>query len=190
MDGFWNYFKRRTLVSKVAPIKLELIRSEAKLERFQVARKEKESEARPQFGELSIAGKRKINLALIVIAQELFLHFNERNISVLAREASVRQVNDATYGGIDACREMNEYIEKRLRSLPGGEELAATLQSRTQALGKIATYRRDTDTVPVTGLCAEIPVKFTDELERRKTKPIQVNVLTEEYWDIHSVLLS
>lgn len=190
LGGFWNYFKRRTLVSKVAPIKLELKRSEVKLERFQVARKEKESEARPQFGELSIAGKRKINLALIVIAQELFLHFNERNISVLAREASVRQVNDATYGGIDTCREMNEYTEKRLRSLPGGEELAATIQSRTKAFGKIATYRRDTDTIPVSGLFAEITVQFTDELERRKTKPIRINVLAEEYWDIHSVLLS
>ena len=190
LGGFWNYFKRRSLVSRAAPFKVELERAEAKLERFNASKKEKEAEARPEAAELSIDGKRKINLALIVIAQELFLHFNERNISVLAREAAVRQVHDASYGGIDECRDLNAYIEKRLRKMPGGEDLAATLQSRTKILAKAATYRRETDTVPVAGACSEIPLKSSDDLDRRKTRSIPVNVLAEEYWDIYSVLLT
>lgn len=190
LSGFWNYFTRRALVSKAGPYKLEMKRAEAKLERFHLARKEKESQARPAFDGLSVEGKRKINLALIVIAQELFLHFDKSNISVLAREASVRQVHDATYGGIDECREMNAYIEKRLRSMPGGGDLAATLQNRTKILEKSATYRRDTDTVPVAGTCAEIQVQIADDVDTRKTKSIPINVLAEEYWEIYTVLLS
>ena len=190
LGGFWNYFKRRALVSKADPIKVEIERADARLERFRLARKEKESEARPVVDAVSIEGRRKINLALIVIAQELFLHFDQHNISVLAREASVRQVHDATYGGIDECREMNAYIEKRLRSMPGGEDLAATLQNRTKALEKSAMYRRDTDTVPVAGTCSEIPVKMTDGFETHKIQSIPLNVLAEEYWEIYSVLLT
>jgi len=191
LGGFWNYFKRRALVSQASALKIEAKRAEARLERFQQAMKDKEAEARPHFDTLSVEGKRKINLALIVVAQELFLHFNERNISVLSREASVRQVNDATYGGIDECREINTYIEKRLRSMPGGGDLAATLQSRTKILEKDATYRRETDTVPVAGTCSEIQMKITGgENDTGKTKPIPVNVLAEEYWEIYSVLLT
>lgn len=190
LGGFWNYFRRRALVSKAAPYKVELERAEAQLARYQAARKEKEAEARPEWGELSIAGKRKINLALIVIAQELFLHFNERNISTLAREASVRQVHEANYGEIDECRRMNAYIENRLRKMPGGEELAATLQKRTKILGKSASYRRDTDTVPVASACAEIPLAVDGNSEYGKAHTIAVNVLAEEYWDIYKVLLT
>lgn len=190
LGGFWNYFKRRTLVSTASGYKIEIKRAEAKLERFQKARKEKEAEARPQFEALSVEGKRKINLALIVIAQELFLHFDQRNISVLAREASVRQVHDATYGGIDECRELNTYIEQRLRNLPGGEDLATKLQNRTKILEKNATYRRDTDTVPVAGTCSEIQTDVTNDPGTGKIKSIPVNVLAEEYWDIYTVLLT
>lgn len=190
LGGFWNYFRRRALVSAAGPHKDELRNAEARLARFRLAKKEKEAEDRPVFDALSVDGKRKINLALIVIAQELFLHFERRKISVLAREASVRQVHDASYGGIDECRELNVYIEKRLRSMPGGEDLAATLQKRTKILAKSATYRRDTDTVPVAGGCSEIPVEISDDFDTHKTKTIPVNVLAEEYWEISSVLLT
>jgi hypothetical protein len=190
LAGFWNYFKRRALVNQASALKVEAKRADAKLERFQQSRKEKEAEARPVFDELSVEGKRKINLALIVVAQELFVHFDQRNISVLAREASVRQVNDASYGGIDECRDMNVYIEKRLRDMPGGVELATTLQTRTKILEKNATYRRETDTVPVAGTCSEIQVTLAGDRGTVKTKMIPVNVLAEEYWEIYSVLLT
>lgn len=190
LGGFWNYFKRRELVSQASAHKFEVKRAEANLERFNQARKEKESEARPDFNALSVEGKRKINLALIVIAQELYIHFEPRNISVLAREASVRQVHDATYGGIDECRKLNAYIEHRLRNMPGGEDFAATLQNRTKILEKNASYRRDTDTVPVAGTCSEIQAKVSGEFDTNKTKSIPVNVLAEEYWEIYTVLLT
>jgi DNA repair exonuclease SbcCD ATPase subunit len=190
LGGFWNYFKRRELVSQASAHKFEVKRAEAKLERFNQARKEKESEARPDFNALSVEGKRKINLALIVIAQELYIHFEPRNISVLAREASVRQVHDATYGGIDECRELNAYIEQRLRNMPGGEDFAATLQNRTKILEESATYRRDTDTVPVAVTCSEIPAKVSGDFDTNKTRSIPVNVLAEEYWEIYTVLLT
>lgn len=190
LRGFWNYFRRRSLISQAEPYKVELERAEAKLERYHNARQEKEAEAKPEWGQLSIAGKRNINLALIVIAQELFLHFKEHEISVLAREASVRQVHEANYGSIDECREMNAYIEARLQNMPAGEELVSTLQKRTKILGKNATYRSETDTVPVASACAEIPLGIDGELAHGSKKFLPVNVLAEEYWDIYKVLLS
>jgi len=188
--GFWNFFKRRAIAAQieVAAISHKAARTELK-ERLEQMRA-KEEIPPPKFEGLSLEGRRMINLVLIATAQELYLHFSKRNVSGLAREASVRQVTDVNYGDITACREMNIHIEKCLRSLPSGQDLVINARQRVTYLEQCEGYRLETDTVPVAGSFAEIPLEVGDGGDIRGQQTVSVNVLADEYWEVYSVLLT
>lgn len=190
LRGFWNYFKRRTLLIEGESLEGALQTARAHTERYRVAKAGKQGTVCPDFGGLSVEGRRRINLALIAIAQELFLHFGQRNINKLAREASVRQITDANYGDINTCRDLNAHIERCIRNLPVGDDLITKVRQRTRHLERQASYRRGADTVPVAGSFAEIQVEFDESATSHGNKSIPINVLVEEYWDIYSVLLN
>lgn len=188
--GFWNFFKRRGIVAKIETAEAAHSASKAHLKECLEQMKVKEEMPSPEFGELSIEGRRSINLMLIAVAQELYLHFSKYNVSGLAREASVRQVTDVNYGDINACRQMNIHIEQCMRSLPSGQELVAKATQRAAYLESLENYRLETDTVPVAGSFAEIPLAIGNEGDIRGQKSVSVNVLADEYWDVYSVLLT
>ena len=190
MRGFWNYFKRRTLLVEVEALEGALQAAQVHSERCSAAKAEKLAEACPEFDGLSIAGRRKINLALIAIAQELFIHFSPREVSTLAREASVREITDANYGGIALCHELNVHIEKCTRELPIGDAMVAKVRQRASFLEGQASYRRDEDTVPVAGSFADIQLDFDVSSSTQRNKTVPINVLVDEYWDIYTVLLT
>jgi hypothetical protein len=190
LRGFWNHFKRRALRTEADQVKESFAEITAQLDRFKLARDTKLAEKGPQFESLSLDGQRKINLALIAIAQELYLHFSHRHISSMARETSVRKVADANYGGINECREMNNYIDERTQALKAGQEMVINVRNRALYLEKHAQYRSDTDLVPVASSFAEIPLIFSDADEPHGKKAIPINVLADEYWDIFSILLT
>lgn len=188
LRGFWNFFKRRTLLAEADVLEVELQAAQTHTESCKAAKAEKLAEKGPEFGGLSIAGRRKINLALIAIAQEMFIHFSQRNISVLAREASVRQVTDVNYGDIETCRDLNVRITQSMRSLPIGDDLVLKVRRRAQFLETQASYRMDTDTVPVAGSFSNIQLELADGSVKPGCKSVPVNVLADEYWDIYAVL--
>jgi hypothetical protein len=190
LRGFWNHFKRHALAVEAGLSEKGSVEVSAQLERFKLARDTKASEKGPEFGGLSIDGQRKINLALIAIAQELYIHFKHRNISSMARESSVRKVSDANYGSISECREMNSYIDERVKALKAGQEMVINVRNRALHLERHAQYRSDSDLVPAASSFAEIPLIFSDADEPHGKKSIQINVLADEYWDIFSVLLT
>lgn len=190
LRGFWNHFKRRSLRFAMEPLAESLNEISAQLGRFKLARKTKESERPPKLEKLSIEGQRKINLALIAVGQELYLHFTQRNIDSMARESSVRKVAEANYGSIGECRELSNLIDRRTQELQAGPELIASVRNRAFFLEKHAHYRSETDLVPVASSFAEIPLKLSDASQPHDRKSIPVNILAEEYWDIFSVLLT
>ena len=188
LRGFWNVFKRRSLRGEIETLESALQGAQVHTERCEAAKAEKLSAPPPAFSGLSIDGRRKINLALIAIAQELFIHFSAHDVSVLSREASVRQVTDVNYGDVETCRKLNAHIAACLRSLPVGDELVRNVRSRAQYLGEQASYRIDTDTVPVAGSFANIQLDLEKGSVTHGRKSIPVNVLADEYWDIYTVL--
>jgi hypothetical protein len=190
LRGFWNHFKRRALRSEADQSEQDFTEVSAKLDRFKLARDTKMGEKGPQFESLTVDGQRKINLALIAIAQELYIHFKPRHISSMSRESSVRKVADANYGGLEECRQMNKYIDDRIQALKAGQEMVINVRNRALYLEKHAHYRSDTDLVPVASSFAEIPLIFSDADEPHGKKAIPVNVLADEYWDIFSALLT
>jgi hypothetical protein len=192
MRGFWNYFRRRAAQDQVAAITAALDGLRAQDERVRVSRREKELEPSPTLGGLSIEGKRNINLALVALAQQLLVLFAERNVAGLAREAAVRSLADVSYGTAEECRTLSRDIEAVMRRLDAADKLSAQVRRRAELLKGSAQFRRDTDTVPVAGSFASIPLQVTEPGEARASdgRVLPVNVLADEYWDIYSVLLN
>jgi hypothetical protein len=188
--GFWNFFKRRSIAAQVEVAAISHNAARTQLKDCLEQMRAREEMPPPEFEGLSIEGRRTINLVLIATAQELYLHFSKRNISGLAREASVRQVTDVNYGDITACREMNIHIEKCLRRLPSGQDLVINARQRVTYLEKCEGYRLETDTVPVAGSFAEIPLEVGDGGDIRGQQSVSINVLADEYWEVYSVLLT
>jgi len=188
--GFWNYFKRRAIAAQIEIADESHEAAASHLEQCLEQKRIKEMEPPPVFGGLTVGGRRKIDLVLIAIAQELYLHFSKRDVSSLAREASVRQVTDVNYGDISACRDMNIHIEKCLRRLPSGQDLVARARNRVAYLEHSAGYRLETDTVPVAGSFAEIPITVGDGGDVEGQRSVRVNVLADEYWEVYSILLT
>jgi hypothetical protein len=190
LRGFWNYLKRRSLAPRIEHAETLRSVAAADLKECLEQVKAKEDMSLSEFGDLSLEGRRSINLMLIAVAQELYLHFSEHNVSALTREASVREVADVNYGDINACRTLNIHIEKCMRSLPNGQELVVNAHQRTRFLEKNGDYRLETDTLPPAGSFAEIPVEIGEGGDMQGQKTVSINVLADEYWDVCSVLLN
>lgn len=188
--GFWNYFVRRNIAIEIDAALDEVRFARLDFETCMQKKRVKEEEEGPQFDGFSIAGRRRINLTLIAIAQYLYLHFNKGNYASLARETSVRHVSEASYGDIEKCREINEHIERKLRKLPAGQSLISRVRNRVIWLEKHASYRRDTDTVPVAGSFSQIPIEIDQEGDVVSQQSVGTNVLADEYWEIYAALLN
>ncbi len=188
--GFWNYFKSKVIAKQIESA--DEVHREAMriLKQCREKKRDKASEPSPVFEELSIEGRRIINLMLIAIAQELYLHFSKHDVSSLAREASVREVSDVNYGDANVCRDMNIHIDDCVRSLPSGKNFVARARNRIVYLQRCAGYRQETDTIPVAGSFAEIPLVVNDGGDVQGQRSVNINVLADEYWEVYSILLT
>lgn len=190
--GFWNYFTRRRLDAEQATLIVAQRSVDQQIERYDRARNEKLKGKAAVPDTIGVEGQRYVNLSVIALAQELLLVFQEHNVAAQARDASLRQVGEASYGRIQACRDLSQKIEGVLRKVESMDELAGRVRRRTDYLRSIVSYRRDGDTVPAPDTLASIPVELTAEGDPRLAggREVPVNVLADEYWDIHSVLLN
>ena len=110
----------------------------------------------------------------------------------MARDASLRQVNDLRYGDLQACHQTGQQVARILRQLDELDDLPVLVRSRAEYLRRQVEYLRDADTVPIAASCADIPLLLTagDNPVPANDRRLPVNVLGEEYWEIYSVLLN
>jgi hypothetical protein len=190
--GFWYYFARRRLDSERAVLEQARESVSEQIERYDGARNDKLKEKADLPDDLGIEGKRFVNLSVIALAQELFLAFSDHDVARQAREASLRQVSENTYGNLQACRDLSQRIESVLRNVEAMDELAGRVRRRAEALRETVSYRRDMDTVPVRESLASIALQPPPEGAAcsSRAREIPANVLADEYWDIYAVLLN
>lgn len=190
--GFWNYFARRRLDSEQAVHMAARHAVDEQIERYERARQDKLKEKAPVPEAIGVEGQRLVNLSVIALGQELLLVFMEHDVAAQARDASLRQVSEAKYGRLQACRDLSQRIEGVLRKVETMDELAGRVRRRAEYLRSIANFQRDSDTVPVAEELASIPKVLTDEAVPRpaSSSVVAVNVLRDEYWDIYGVLLN
>ncbi len=188
--GSWNYFLRRRLNGELEALQAAQTGIEEQIERYQRARHEKLREKLAPGEELSVEGKRLVNLSVIALAQELVLLLMEHNVAARARDASLRQVSEVNYGDPKACRDLSQRIGQVLRRAEAAHDLPGRVELRSEYLRQQLEYRRDTDTVPIAEGLARIVASLPGEGRRSgKVAGIAVNVLLDEYWEIYAVLL-
>lgn len=190
--GFWNYFARRRLCSEESTVIAARDSVNEQIERYQRAWHDKVREKSSPTDDIGIEGRRLVNLSSIALAQELFLVFSEHDVARQARDASLRQVNEVSYGPLTVCRDLSQRIEGVLRKVEAMDELAGRVRRRAESLRETAVYARDIDTVPVRETLSVIPVQLNVDSEppSKRGAEVAVNVLADEYWDLYAVLLS
>jgi hypothetical protein len=166
--------------------------TQARMERddLEQLRQSKLHEAAPDGGEFELDSRRRVNLAVIALAQELLLHFDADDLAARAREAVSRQLSDVDYGSASVCRRLSRKMADRLQQFESIKDLPARIRRRTRYLQACARYRLETDAVPVSGCFTIIPCVLDDSGQPVNAQVIATNVLVDEYWDLYAVLLS
>ena len=186
---FWKKQRRNELQARLEVASSAHRLLTANLEKSEAQKEQQLSEVGPGFAELSTDSRRKINLTLIALAQELYIHFHGHDVGFRSRQAVIQQLGEVSYGDMAACRELTQTINEQLKSMPSSRDLYARARVRAARLKGLAVYRRESDTVPVAGSLSEILVYA----EGKQTKPLRsysVNVLVDEYWDLYSALVN
>jgi hypothetical protein len=183
--GIWNFFRRRRVTAEINVYRQDRRALRARMEQISDEIRLRMSQDLPEYEGLNVAAKRSINLTVIAYAQELFLHFGDRDVANSAREASIRQLLDVSYGSKRDCRAMSKYLEDRMKLLGADSKLQARVQVRARLLAELVSYRQDADTVPSAVTVGSILLLKADGRQRGE---IDINVLGDEYWDVFSTL--
>lgn len=189
--GFWNYFRRRPLAEHAEAVRAVIEGIEAQIGRLQAEREEMAARAAPAFSDLSTLGKRQINLAIIAMAEQLFLQLSAHDVAARAREAAMRNMTDVTYGDLARCQQLMQVIQGVVRGVDEDSRLAKLMRRRAQYLALRAQYRREIDTIPVVGSLSGVAVEIEPAGEPRPVegRMMAANVLADDYWDINAILL-
>ncbi len=195
LRGFWNYFKRRRMMVELEEQRELFNTVRARIEEMFDRRIKVESEPWPDYPGLGVEGKRAINLAVIALAQHLYLQVAENKLGAKAKLVQVKGVQEITYGTRSDCEYLMAKISEAADKLKGAKDYAETLTARTNFLARRVEYRADEDTVPRATCTENIPVKIGLDANGESksvggSPPLDVNVLAEDFWDLHSVILS
>jgi len=185
-QGFWNFFRRRRLTAEINKLRSDCRAVTMRLGELTEDLQSRSSVTPPEFAGLDVKAKREINLTIIAYAQELYLHFSDREIAAKSLEASIRQLCDIRYGDRRDCRSMSSYIEERIALLEADGSIHDRVECRVQYLKSLVNYRRETDTVP----SAEVLDRIAMLRDSKPRGEVGVNILADEYWDVFAVLLT
>jgi len=180
--GFWHYFKRRRLGERLARQLAQLTVARRYLEDMSEAKRTIEKEPWPEFGGLSLDGRRAINNAVIAYAQLLYARLAESGLALHARQARLKSVHECNYGARPECEALMAEIAAGLALVRSQKDIAGEIRTRTEALKSAASYRHPEDTVPDP---ASLPSAFLG----RGVPVREPNVLLDDYWDVYTALL-
>jgi hypothetical protein len=182
LQGFWNYFRRRSLSDAVQARELRIMAANDQIERLDATVQAIQSEPPPLFEGLSVDGRRAINLAVIAYAELLHDRLAPGGLAELARQSTLKRVFDAHYGTPQECQILLHEAADAVAEVERMGEDLGEIKSRADRLRRSVVYRNDEETVP-------LPDSLTPAADgvpagARKA----VNVLLDEYWEIHRCL--
>ena len=181
--------KLRSTISGLADGSIALEERVAELKELQ---EKIQGEALPEPEGLSLESRRLINCAVIALAQHLVVHFAENDLAGLARSTTERPVGDMKFGDRRDCDRMVERIRERISELQNQRDLADHVKRRSDHLLGQMSYRNETDSLPtvdcVAAILPRLPQTGESPSRRATDAPLRINVLTDEFWDIFSVL--
>ena len=190
LNRFWHYFKRRELLTTVAPMQAEADTAHFYLEELRVAYETLAQEPDPPATGLSVSGKRLVNSAVLAYAQQLVERLGVDAIASLAKETINKRVQEASYGNVAAARQLLEKLPAALKMLRDNARDLQKLKTYTTRLRANASYRTGDDTVPLPESIGTTTVRIMgNDFSQQKPEFEEVNVLLDNYWDLYSTLI-
>ena len=172
LNGFWNYFRRRSLLESIAARRFRIDAALTMVTDLTDRRREIEAEPPPLFAGLSVDGRRAVNLAVIAYAELLHERLAATGLSDLARQSTLRRVYESSYGGHDQCISLMQRASRGMTDLERMKDDLAAIKARTEHLRRSASYRGVDEVIP-----------SQDSLNSAAL------VLLEEYWDVYKALV-
>ena len=187
LAGFWNFFKRRMLEPELQQRRLahEAIREQ--VDRLLDERISIESEPVPLPKGLGVEARRLINLALLALTQHLYLHFSEDSLATMARGAVLKALKEQHYGLRPDCERFLAMIPDVVAAMRAQRGHGQDLKMRANGLRERVRYKSDTDAMPAADSVDGIPLQAS---ESDFGGIAQVNVLTDNYWNVLDLLLA
>ncbi len=186
MSGFWNYFRRRKLTEQIDPLREHSEQLRVQLESLSNKRIELEADRGPGFDGLSGDARRSINLAVLALAQYLYLVFSEHSLAMMSRLATIHSLTEVEYGAPNECALIAQRLAESMATMREHKGYADALKARARYLRKRVHYKDKADTVPAPNSLDSFPRALNDGVPGAS---IEVNVMIENYWDVVAVLL-
>jgi hypothetical protein len=180
LKGFWNYFRRRVIAEAIETRTHRIATAATSVTDLSDRAHAISSEPPPLFEGMSVEGRRAINLAIIAYADMLYDRLAAAGLADLSRQSTLQRVFDASYGSPADCQALMQRAAQATLEVERMDEDLADIKTRADRLRRVATYRNDTETVPLAeSLSAAAAVGFSH----------RPNVLVEEYWDLYRALV-
>lgn len=184
MSGFIRIFKRRSLTAVLDRLAEKIEKHRESEELLLLKLEDLANEKPPENEGLDLAAKRSINLLILSFAQQLFLAFEDEELAALAKEACDKSAGAIRYGSRQECEGFLQRIHARAEAMDDSTDVAELLHKRAKLIGEKATFRVDSDAVPIGGTVAAVFDIAEDGVVRRS----EVNLLGENYWGIAKIL--
>ena len=180
----WHFFKRRTLEHTITRARAESAEADGSLESAQQAAAEIAATPVPQFPGLSLQARRMINLTVLAYAQVMCQRLAVMPLLLMRVRDAVqsRDVIDE-YGTRAECLALMGQIERAEGLLGSNANVSRDIRERLKALRLLAQYRDPEDAIPT-----------ADSIDGASAQAVGSpagipNVLAEDAWHIHGVLL-
>src|SRR5262249_20849945 len=133
MRGFWNYFRRRRLAEEIETARNEWDQSVTLVTDLSDDRTNLEETPPPDFGGISIDGRRVVTTAVIAYAQQLVASLAANGLAMLAKETTSKRLFDVRYGTPTECARLMTQLRDALATLKDDNEDITGLKERTDA---------------------------------------------------------
>ncbi len=183
LTAIWHYFRRRRLQKAMEPMRLQVAAADAEVAAIDAEHRAAGDEVMLAFPGISLRARRNTNLAIIGYAELLCELVERYSVTVRAKEAVARRVQDMEFGSRADCERDMQNIQKALAAVAAQNPLKAGVKAKLETLRDCCQYRNSADTVPT-----------ADSLESARTHSgtgavYPWNVLAEDYWDLYTLLL-
>jgi hypothetical protein len=186
LTAFWHYFKRRRLQKSLEGLRHQVLTADAVVGDLHAERSAIENEPLPEFPGISLSARRNINLAVIGYAELLCEQVDEYALTARAKEAVARRVHEMNFGAREDCDSYMQRVQKALNTIANQKHVTGAVKVKLDRLRSTSQYRNSADTVPTAeSLMSPPPPNESGQL----VPPASWNVLSDDYWDVYSLLL-
>ncbi len=190
LNKFWHRWEKPKVVALRPALQAAVQGAESALLAARARVEELDKTGAGEFPGISVESKRAINIAAIACAEVLCLRLARTSLVASARAAMSKREATEHYGDLASCVSLMGDIVKARHLLKQRSGITQDVAQRSERLRATAAYLSDFETVPIPESCG---VSEGDVLAHGSfgvTSARLPNVVAEDTWDLHKVLLT